>query len=536
MELPPTSRSIFNLLATHWEPLSELQIVEISHLTKTEVTTQLNFLTQHGILNKSTDKTPVSYQIRERFFNIWYLAHTQSQLQTPGVWLNYFILTLFSDQERQEIARQLLLMPPTYSSQPEYIIALSQTVKPAALRRALKHHLLTALIDDASSHPAIQKLFYIGQENEELNFKIKYLQDTKKCHELITDTLDVRNIVAESFCNILFGSPSLSPNEKLNIAAETENFSEFNWHSLNRQLTDEARQWQNILGHHAKILYKAIGCGEMMGLNDIDGAESASEHWENPIIAAISWDAWLQSNNTINQQQIERVLELYYQALDFDSRLPILWNNLGDFLQFRMEQTDDAESAYRKAINIKPNLASSWTHLARFLKHQPNRLSEAEKAYRIAIENAVDKHDSYNNLAWFLYKYTNRLEEAINWAKKATALRPHDSYSSHTLATLEVKSKNWDAASITIQGILASDSSQCGQNPNDETLDLFREIIRADKADEVIVMFEETKADQRWNSLYEALKATRPSNSNGLEYLDSTKRDSIQGILQTLTA
>jgi DNA-binding transcriptional regulator GbsR (MarR family)/nucleoside-triphosphatase THEP1 len=72
--LSPVQQELIDVIALNWDAVSSKEIAEKTRMTSKEVSAQLKQLDKNGLINKiPINRKNYMYQIKERFFNIWYL-------------------------------------------------------------------------------------------------------------------------------------------------------------------------------------------------------------------------------------------------------------------------------------------------------------------------------------------------------------------------------------------------------------------------------------------------------------------------------
>lgn len=332
------------------------------------------------------------------------------------------------------------------------------------------------------------------------------------------------------------GSPTLTENEKTHIADELANYGSDQWASLDKLLIDEGRRWRCVLGHHAVALYKSIAAGEMSALNDTEGAESAAERWQDPVLAAFSWAAWIDSVDQPSTQEIETVEQAFRQSIEADPNVAVVWNSMGNLLQFFLRRYTEAETAYRAAIELDPNYSAPWNQIAFLLTTHFKLFDEAEKAYKKTIELDPSNPMMYNNFAWFLYQHRRRIDDAVALSERACELALNDLYSIHTRATLLVKQGNWEEAVAFIRRVVQHEDQVPGQTLWRAGLILFQEVVDAERAPDAVALLDDLDVADQWCTIKQALQVIVPESSNDLAGVDADVKLQLQDIVENLTS
>ena len=501
INLTTSCQQLIDVLACNWNPVSEKHIADRLSWNQDKVAQELVQLQRHAYIRQvqSSEKVPCFY-IGERFFNIWYLARISQNLVSGPNWIVCVLSCFFTPEELENHARQHLLVPPANYHDVRYTLALAAAVKIPAMSNALEHVVLRALIDKQADPHKINQLFDRHASHSCSPDKMKCIRDRIAMRKKLVKVLSDTDLMVASFCECFLGSPSFSEADRLAIIANAETLSPGRWVMLDQYLEDEAKRWRKALGSHSASLYRSIESGEMQSLIDTQGAESAAEHWQEPVLAAISWEAWISRNDKVSQQHALYTEDIYLRAIESDTELAILWDNLGNLLHLHLNRSDEAARAYRRAIDISNNPAS------------------------------------YNNLAWLLYRQDRAFNEAIRLAKQAVKMDPTNPYSIHTLAALLVRDNDLATATPYIRSFIEHGGEEFHSSVWPDTLVLFHEIVKTGSADEALVILKESGSGDRWRPLREALTAIACNNPRHVRSIPTEIRGHTREILGCLIA
>ncbi|MBU3101277.1 MULTISPECIES: ATP-binding protein [Clostridium] len=91
--LSPVQQEIVDVIALSWEAITTKEIADKIRMQSKEVSAQLNQLEKNGVINKiPVNKKNYMYQIKDRFFNIWYLIRFGGEKEKQQVlWLVDFL-------------------------------------------------------------------------------------------------------------------------------------------------------------------------------------------------------------------------------------------------------------------------------------------------------------------------------------------------------------------------------------------------------------------------------------------------------------
>ncbi|NML37183.1 hypothetical protein HHL17_08220 [Chitinophaga sp. G-6-1-13] len=92
-DLPPQQQKIIDAVALHWEPMEVKDIRKAVRLESKVISAQLRQLEKNQVIEKYRTKTKNhQYQLKERFFNIWYLMRYGRKMdRNKVIWLVKFL-------------------------------------------------------------------------------------------------------------------------------------------------------------------------------------------------------------------------------------------------------------------------------------------------------------------------------------------------------------------------------------------------------------------------------------------------------------
>ncbi len=526
-ELSGPAQQMFARIALNREPMSGNKSYKDNHETMSRSRTALEELLtrKHIEPSRISCSSKQSYQVTEKLFSIWCSMRNRNRMRPTSEWLVLFLERFYDSSDLEDKARKQLLIPPSDEAGREFGFALARTIHKKHLAQALQFSILRFSAESDPGFGRTKNLLDVHVIDSKLEETIERMQNFAKIRKLIGLVNLAADINGELLFNHLLGSPSLLENEKIHLGENAHSTPPEHWRNLLGFLTHEFDQWRNLLKHHTIILYNAIGSGLMAALSDTEGAEIASELWQNPVIPAISFDVWLDSAIKPSREEINKIEAIYRLAIQFDGALPVLWRNLGLLQQTYSGQYRDAEFSLRRAIALDPDQALSWTYLGNLLKNFPGRLSESEKAYRQALEIEPANPNSYNNLAWFLYRFRLGYDEAVQLVHRALEMDPGHVYSFHTLATLLVRDNRWEEAVPYIQRFVRGLDRDVNRTAWKDILNLFFEIIPAGRVAETISVLEGCSDCPHWKALREVLATQKPDRPRTIDKLPSEVRD-----------
>ena len=171
-ELPPQSQLVFDAVALAWHPVTAAECAAKAHLELNPASAQLNRLVNHGVLEKgqAQDRSRLTFQVRERFFNLWYLMRASRRLRRKLLWLTGFLQTFYGQAEVERRARELLQTEAgkAAATEPARLLAFASAVEEPALRRALEFHAIEQLVSRPRDWGAPRELLELDGEDQHL--------------------------------------------------------------------------------------------------------------------------------------------------------------------------------------------------------------------------------------------------------------------------------------------------------------------------------------------------------------------------------
>lgn len=104
--LSPVQQEIVDVIALSWDAINTKEIAEKTRMQSKEVSAHLNQLEKNGVIKKiPVNKKNYMYQIKERFFNIWYLMRFGGEKEKLKVqWLVCFLESWCNREELEKSA------------------------------------------------------------------------------------------------------------------------------------------------------------------------------------------------------------------------------------------------------------------------------------------------------------------------------------------------------------------------------------------------------------------------------------------------
>ncbi len=417
-ELTAQQRQVLDAIALAWDPKSSAWIANETHLTATTLSPQLKRLRELGVIEEvRLANNKKGLQLRERFYNIWYLLRNGSRRGRQRLrFFTCFLMDWYSPMERNTIVRGYLRA--NNKAHFEYSLALASATENRGLQRALVQEATLGviqrneLLDDILDKELDSAIMNRKQQQQDVEAGLK-----KK---------DWKKNKINQFWRLLSTNLSLTEKERQKVINAVENME-------NQQLMELLAHWEKqevpYQTYLTKTLIATLQKKQQEGLirdyEDIEGFLAVAELTENnalllfPLLRIPE-----RARKEISEAQIILALEVLFSRSDRDSKDKGYWNGLGNLLKNHLFRYDEAEKAYHRAIELDPKYAPPWNGLGNLLQDHLFRYDEAEKAYGKAIELDPQLTDPWNGLGNLLKNDLFRYDEAEKAYRKAIELDP----------------------------------------------------------------------------------------------------------------
>lgn len=502
-ELPVQGQQLLDKLALHWDPMTARQLADALNWDVNLTSAQLNRLTQLGIVEKvkSGSGKRAAFQVGERFFNIWYLMRASRRVRRKLVWLVEFLGIWYSGEELRCSARDRLKQGASCERDAEYHLALSRVLKDEPLARALETQALYALVGE-NTRITLEEILDLRGEDRPLLPKVERIKELKALRKTVEQALEKVEVdfdkkalierLMGSFSLISFRNPLIETAAKLSASQ---------WKGLDDLLRREWESLHHLSGNSADLLYQAIACGEMSGLDDQEGANAAAAHFDSPLLTLVPRLQAIDAGNS-SSEEVEQTLR---QALALEPEAPLLWVRLGEHLSTYSNRYDEAETAFRHAIKSDRNYNYPWICLGKLLNHL-GRYEEAETTCRYAIK-LYPKESLFKIILALSLCNLNRPTEAEHILLQAAFLSPNDCALSYAATHLLLTVGKNDEALPHYRRLFEQADDIFVQTNWDTLLLLFQGGLRTGAGAQLLQALDDSGAGERWRPLREALAA-----------------------------
>jgi len=226
-QLKKNQKKIIHYIALQWDAIHTADIAKALRMKSNEVSAQLNHLADNQwIISKGKGRKKM-YQLRDRFFNIWYLMRYDRRSEKTRVkWLVHFYKIMCRPSQLADIGKQIIFRLNSDICSPQNILTLAIA------------HLQTDVSDENKIELYQQVSAYLQKASVELVSKLPPIID------FISDQNNLN--LNEPFQVLEYANNSLSDKIINTITQNTDNLKQFL--DENKILRDPAEAY-HILGH-----------------------------------------------------------------------------------------------------------------------------------------------------------------------------------------------------------------------------------------------------------------------------------------------
>jgi energy-coupling factor transporter ATP-binding protein EcfA2 len=305
-DLPTQSQLVVDAVALHWHPITAAQCDAKVRLGINATSAQLNRLVKQGVLSKvASEDSKLTFQVSERFFNIWYLMRASRRLRRRLLWLVGFLQTFYGDAEIQPRAAELLDTDEGREAtrDPSRLLAFATAIADAPMRRRLEFRAVELLVRQPRSVAALAELLDLEGEDQHLVpviDRVKGLQDVRSKFSALR--LEGQSSKAREGLENLASSPFYSLAQKQQLAGALA--------------STEPASFRIVGGEHRHDLgdriFHSISTGELPSFPDVRGGEELEALLESSTtpmqrVAIMGWLLVFRGPSTFDDSMIEQL-------------------------------------------------------------------------------------------------------------------------------------------------------------------------------------------------------------------------------------
>jgi len=446
--LAKEARRTFDAIARRWDPITVDDIRRELRKPSNSVSVQIKRLIDEGFIEEAAGHAKKkSYQVSERFYNIYYLMRHSREGRKRLRWLVGFMQTFYTKKDFKNWAKRLetdLSAPLSYGMRAEKLAHL---------------HALSAAADDDSRteiFEAIVRDAIARNDRTALDEEISEGDPIEK-HGW-------RYLVAEV---VWLLPPAIRQHIGFNNVDGGDYFEKIRGALTNDNLLSAAEEYLTKLGGFKQETARhAHAAGILLGWLFTRHSEAEANFRQAIALTPNYADAWNDLGVMLSERKCYDEAEASLrQAIILDPNNVYARYNLGDllYIQNRYDEAEatlrqamvltpnnvyarirlgdalneqkrysEAETAYRQAIALEPNYVHAWNNLGDTLSIQ-KRYDEAEAAYRQTIAVDPTYHYAWSNLAGTYLFNLKRIEAGIAALAQGLALNPDYNYGRYVL-------------------------------------------------------------------------------------------------------
>lgn len=506
-ELPDQQQVVLDAVALNWDPVNLEDLRERTMLDNAKLSPQLKRLVDLGWLEKikNSRKGGDSYEISERFFNVWYLMRRSSRRQKRELYCLTKFLETFYGTDLNNLAQSRMLCKSAHANHIALDLALADALKENKLSIMLRNKGYNELIDMSLEDDRILKEFSIPQDVAEQKMQELFSTASEQMREkdfqaaktTMNKALNLDQNNLATWMNIGFLENQLKDFQKACKVFEkaiqiSKNFpdayrelgraqaeigevkkAEKNLHKAIELASDNARNWNELGNIYRKFLFKYKEAEEAyLKAAELDLKSTTPRRNLAIIYMDIFYDfksaeKILKQITEINPKEFKawyNLGKIYFselgdipqalfsirKALKINPKSDSAWSAMGIILS-EDKKIDEAKGALEKALKINPKSASAWNTLGHIYAEIEKNYPKSESAYKKAISAAPKIADNYTNLGHAQTKQ-ERFGEAEENFLKAISINPKDKIAWRSLTYLYLhEAKDIKKAAATLK-------------------------------------------------------------------------------------
>jgi tetratricopeptide (TPR) repeat protein len=480
--LSKEARRTFDAIARRWDPVTVDDIRRELRKPSNSISVQIKRLIDEGFVEEAYGNAKKkSYQISERFYNVYYLMRHSREGRRRLRWLVGFMQTFYSTQDYKHWAKRLedelspALDSVMRSDKLAYLHALCAAadndsraeVFDALVRDALAHDDRDALDEEIREGDPVERhgfryliaevLWLLDRDQRQsLGFKpsdgnwwrrlrIALLKTglMPAAEQKITD-LGVGRMDTARYANssgvVLRQLLNLSDKAEIAYlkALELDPDYVYAWNNLGAVLNDQRRYPDAEAAYRKALELDPIAVNAWNGLGNALAYQNRYQEAETAYRKVLEIDPeHISARNNLgsalnNLCLYPEATTTYRKALELDPDYLDAWYGLGNAFAHQLRYPE-AEAAYRKALKLNPDYVDAWNNLGNVLNSQ-RRYPEAETAYRKALELDPDYGYVHSNLAGLYLMAMGRIEAGIAELLQGLQLNPDNEYGRYVLS------------------------------------------------------------------------------------------------------
>lgn len=490
-ELPTQLQIIVDAIALHWDPINLEQLRLETKLENGQLSPQLKRLVELGWIEKlnAYKAKGSSYQISERFFNIWFLMRRSSRRQKKELYcLSKFLETFYGD-DLDEVAKNSINIRSKSINQIAYKLALVDVVTDKKIKQQLKDSCDIDIKEHSIENPAILKHFGIGYTDN-----VKYLKLEKKYLNLLKKN--------KFDSNIWFNLGYLYQNHLLKYEDSEKAYKKA------IQINQNDSGSLNNLGNLYQYSFKDFKKSEETYLKAIECDEKYSFPWTN-----------LGNLYKNHFKDYIKSKHAFLKAIELDENDYYPWIGLGELYKNNFQNFEESEKAYIKAIKLNENNSRTWNGLGNLYQDYLQDYMKSEEAYLKSIDLDTGNYVAKYNLVFLYRDKMNKIQSAENIFKDLKEEKGFEDSYWLNKSLFELYKKNLGIAQGYLNNALKMIDYKLSDNTQDDWWRFGAVVLKLGYGNWLLQILEENGFDTILAPYYVAIKALTEKDSEG--YLNS---------------
>jgi len=458
-ELTPLQRDVVNAVALNWDAISPEEIADETYMNIDEIIAVLGELEKVLIIQRMiTENQQHFYQLKERFFNIWYLMRlAPGGSRSKVLWLLHFLESWYDKDELSQQARKhtAAIAAKRYTPNSAYYLTEAFT-KTGKLDMETEHQMIRetkGLLQEGDTNLAAELSLSdkeIFNKAEECYQKKDYEKATPLFLKIKHKNDQIYFRLGDSFGKLADYKEAIQYFLK---AVEKENVEAMLHLALLYHTT--LKDYQNAEAYYLMALEKgnmdamlSLGNLYYYGLKDYKNAEKyylmavkegrrrstilisdkfSLKTLRNSLVTAIKGK--VDNPGRYHFEDFNGVKRDYLHAIKRMSAEAMF--NLGNLYAQELKNYEKAQMCYLAAI--KAGYSDAIVNLGLLYHYTLKNYKKAVKYYSLAAEKGDTS--AMNGLAWVYFEQKVNKQKALHYARQALE-KEKNMYTAHTLACI----------------------------------------------------------------------------------------------------
>jgi len=436
-DLPSKAQRVAHTIALAWDGISFEELKSKTRENEEQLKSHLLELDKAYFIETTyVNKEIELYQLKERFFNIWYLMRNGKRKNKEHViWLVKFLEIWCTPNELEKRALIHINLLKQQKINPKGALymaeALGELLEDYQLKEKLQYETKEYL---EMTSPELAKAFYIKDSSKNINKYFTLGNDYTKKKEY--------DKAIEAYQKAI----EINPNN----AWAYNNMGLCFYHKKEYDKAIEAYQKAIELDPNYARAYNNMGLC-FYHKKEYDKAIEAYQK-------AIELDPnYAKAYNNMglcfyHKKEYDKAIKAYQKAIELVPNYARAYRHMGIINAYKKEY-DKAIEAYQKAIELDPNYALAYDNIGNSY-YEKKEYDKAIEVYQKAIELDPNYTRAYNSLAWLYFEQKINNTEALNLAKKGFNLDKTSIYIIHTYAMILLWNNKYNESLLTIKAII----------------------------------------------------------------------------------